>query len=302
MHYRRQLLTASPTDEENRLELIRLLAANGKTDEAIQNLADTIADRNATRTLRWTAIWLAPEIVRNDPSIWASVRHRVRSLNASDTEMNTALEALSLSSTGRVDEAVKLVAAVETNVPNEYLSSLHAILERNRSAADALNSFTRSLIAAREANVIRSFGFVEDEPLEQIVALYLKQNQLRAALKVAERVVVFQSKNSPAQGDETGKQPQLNSVESYQTLSERWEQRQRASRAKLLARLSIAAEQIRDLNRAVELERLRLVFVDTLVERNATQARLDHLQELQTSMGRVRKASLVVDQRLVGGD
>src|SRR6185503_12659093 len=174
-----------------------------------------------------------------------------------------------------VDEAVKLVAAVETNVPNEYLSSLRAILEKNRSAADALNSFTRSLIAVREASVIRSFGFVEDEPLEQIVALYLKQNQLRAALKVAERVVVFQSKNLPAQVDETGKRPQLNNLDSYQTLSERWEQRQRASRAKLLARLSIAAEQIGDLNRAVELERLRLVFVDTLVERNATQARLD---------------------------
>jgi hypothetical protein len=163
-----------------------------------------------------------------------------------------------------------------------------------------LNSFTRGLIAARETNVSRSFGFVEDEPLEQIVVLYLKQNQSRAALKVAERVAAFQTnKNSIAQPDQRGL-PQT--LQRYQTLRERMGHRQRSARANLLAMLSTAAEQIGDLTRAIELERLRLALVDTVSDRNATQARLDHLQELQVATGRVRKVSLVVDQRLVGGD
>jgi hypothetical protein len=255
------------------------------------------------RTLRWQAIWLTPEIVGNDSSLWLNVRDRVRSVNASDTEMNTALEALSLSSTGRVDEAVKLIAAAEPTLPNEYLTSLRAITERSASTADALNSFTRGLIAARETKVSMSFGFVQDEPLEQIVALYLKQNQGRAALKVAERVAAFQTnKNSTTQTDETGKRPLLGGFERYQTLRERTQNRQRASRANLLALLSIAAEQIGDLNRAVELEQLRLALVDTASDRKATVARLDHLQQLQAAPGRFRKVSLVVDQRLVGGD
>ena len=46
--------------------------------------------------------------------------------------------------------------------------------------------------------------------------------------------------------------------------------------------LSAAAEQVGDLNRAIELERLRLAFVDTVSERNATQARLDNLQQIRT--------------------
>ncbi|HJS22961.1 MAG TPA: tetratricopeptide repeat protein [Pyrinomonadaceae bacterium] len=294
INFRQQLLTASPIDEENRIELIRLLVANGKKDEAIQNLAATIADRNATRTLRWQAIWLTPEIAGKDGALWA----RVRALNTTDSEVNTALEALSLNAAGRVDEATKLIAAAEANMPTEYLSSLNAILEKS-SAANALNSFTRALIAAQEPAVSKSFGFAEDEPLEQIVALYLKQNQSRAALKVAERIAAFQADKNPEEGET---RLSLDTRDRYQTLRERAEQRKRTTNMNLLAMLSAAAEQLGDLNRAVELERLRLPLLNTVSERNATQARLDHLQQLQNTIARTRRVSLVVDQKLVASE
>ena len=305
INFRQQLLTTSPTNEENRIELIRLLAVSGKKDEAMQNLAATIADRDATRTLRWQAVWLTPEIVGNDPSIWVKVRDGVRALSANDTEMNTALESLSLGVAGRRDEAINLITATETSMPNQYLSSLHAILEKtNASAGDALTSFSKTLIAVREPSVSKSFGFVEDEPLEQIVVLYLKQNQTRAALKVAEAIPAFQSnKNAVSQMNEAGSdvQPSLG-VERYQTLRQRAERRKRTSHTNLLALLSSAAEQVGDLNRALEFERLRLASVNTLSERNATQARLDHLEQLQTAAARIRRVSLVVDQKLVASD
>jgi hypoxanthine-guanine phosphoribosyltransferase len=94
----------------------------------------------------------------------------------------------------------------------------------------------------------------------------------------------------------------LKTVARYQTLRQRAEQRKRATSANLLSLLSAAAEQVGDLNRAIELARLRLEFVDTSSERNATQARLDNLQELQSAAGRARKVSLVVDQRLVASE
>jgi hypothetical protein len=70
----------------------------------------------------------------------------------------------------------------------------------------------------------------------------------------------------------------------------------------LLAMLSAAAEQLGDLNRAVELEQLRLPLTSTLSERNATQGRLNHLQQLQSAVARTPRVSLVVDQRLVASD
>jgi tetratricopeptide (TPR) repeat protein len=193
--FRQQLLAASPGDEENRIELIRLLAASGKKDEALQSLTATIADRDASRTLRSQAIWLVPEIAGIDPS-------------------------------------------------------------------------TR----------------IEDDALEQVVAVYLKQNQPRAALKVAEKIAAFQPNNNP----ESGGQP---APGRYQTLRERARSRQLATHINLLSLLSAAAEQIGDLNRAVEFERLRLAL-----DKNATQARLDHLQELQRAY--TRKMLFVVDQKL----
>jgi hypothetical protein len=128
-----------------------------------------------------------------------------------------------------------------------------------------LSSFTRASIA-------------RNEPLEQIVSLYLKQNQPRAALKFAERVPAFQTNKNFSETEETGTSLHL-ALERYQTLRQRSEQRERTTHMNLLAMLSIAAEQIGDLNRAVELERLRLVLVTTLSERSATLARLDHLQQ-----------------------
>jgi hypothetical protein len=193
-----------------------------------------------------------------------------------------------------------LIAATEAVMPNEYLSSLQAILEKtNASAGDALNSFTRTLIAAREPIVAKSFGFVEDELLEQMIVLYLKQNQSRAALKIAERISAFRANNNSI---ETVIDPRflLETNGRYQTLRRRAEHRKRATHANLLAMLSAAAEQVGDLNRALEFERLRLASVNTPSERNATQARVDHLEQLQQT--RMPKLSLVVDQRLVSSE
>ncbi len=186
INYRQQLLTASPSDEENRIELIRLLAVSGKKDEAIKDLNAIMADRDATRKLRSQAVGLMPEIVGSGPATF------------------------------------------------------------------------------------------EDDVLEQTVAMYLKQNQPRAALKVAEQLAKIDI------------QP---SFERYQTLREREQNRKFATRIDLLTLLSAAAEQIGDLNRAVELEKQRLEL-----DKTATSLRLAHLEQLQNAV--TRKAFLIVDQKL----
>src|SRR6185436_4323176 len=91
LEFRQQLLVESPDDEQNQIELVRLLGANGKTDEAIQRLADIISNRTLTRTTRWQAVWLAPELAAKNPSLWSKLRDRVRSLSPNDSEMSLAL-------------------------------------------------------------------------------------------------------------------------------------------------------------------------------------------------------------------
>jgi len=279
LEFRQQLLVQSPDDEQNQIELVRLLSANGKTDDAIQQLASIIGNRMLTRNTRWQAVWLAPELVAQNSSLWARLRDRVHSLSPNDSEMSVALESLSLSS------------AAENDVPNAYLSSLRAIIEKRAgNNAESRNNFTRALVESRESAAWRSFAFLEDEPLEQLVALYLKESQPAAALKLAERVAAFQPNQNSAAQEITAR---------YQTLQQRAEERSRASHINLLELLSNAAEQIGDLNRAYELEQLRLALLIKQPDRDLAQARLNHLHELRTG-AQPQKLSLVIDQRLVG--
>jgi len=132
--YRQQLLSLSADDEENRIELVRLLAANNKSDDAIQNLAAIIGDRTATRKLRWQAVWLAPEIVGTKPERWTMLRERVRALATADNEMALAVEAQMLAATGQPDEGAKGVAGPAINDPNPHLLSLRALLEKKAAA------------------------------------------------------------------------------------------------------------------------------------------------------------------------
>jgi len=169
---------------------------------------------------------------------------------------------------------------------DEALQSLNATIA-DRDATRALRSQAVWLMPEIAGN---GPARVEDDALEQMVAVYLKQNQPRAALKVAEGIAALQPNNN----SETGTQPSLG---PYQTLRQRAQNQKLATHINLLALLSVAAEQTGDLNRAVEFERLRLGL-----DKNATQARLDHLQQLQTLAARTRKSSLVVDQRLIASE
>lgn len=292
--FRQQLLVESPDNEQNQLELVRLLGASGKLDDAIQNLADIIGNRTLTRTTRWQAVWLAPELAAQNSSLWTKLRDRVRTVSPNDSEMSVALEALSLTSAGQSGEAVKLLAGY--SAPNAHLTTLQAIIELKAGLnGESRNSFIRALIESQESGAWQSFAFLEDEPLEQIVALCLKDNQPAAALKVAERVAAFQpKKDASEQHDQT----EL-AAARYQTLDQRAEERRRASHVNLLELLSVAAEQLGDLTRAYELEQLRLALLIKQPDREVAQARLDHLRELKNG-AQPRKLSLVIDQRLVG--
>ena len=303
--YRQELSSVSPDDKENRIELVRLLAANRRTDEAINNLTMIISDRTTARNLRWQAVWLAPEITEQRPELWTSLRERVRTLNSTESEMAVALEALSLSSAGRTDEGIKLVVAAGSADPNPYLISFRAILEMKQGHdRDSLNSFTRALVAGRDLPAWQSLAFLEDEPLEQLIRLYLKQNQPRAAVKLAERVAALRPEaraDESGEGRQTGVEiagPRLE-LERYQTLRARTEVRKRTARAELLELLSEAAERMGDLDRASEMEKARLAILASSADRRTAHLRIDRLHELQRKAERQPRPSLVIDQKLV---
>jgi tetratricopeptide (TPR) repeat protein len=308
--YRRQLLAASPEEETNRIELARLLAGQKRYEEAVAHLAQIIGDRTATRRARWQAVRLAPEVVGARYDLWAVLTERVRAHNPGDDEM---LAALSMSDPARTGEFAKLVNPQEATNPNPYLIFFGALLEKRWQGGDALKGFLDTLVAGRDETIVEAFGFAEESPLRQIVRLYADKGQPRAALLAADLDPVLKNSKGTerdedvaADASDAGQKTQVDLHESaatggarYKTLRERAVERELQSRRELLGLLSTAAEQIGDIDRAVEFETARLKLLAPPAERQTAEARIRQLLARRQENSRRDTVAYSVDQRLI---
>jgi len=311
INYRRQLLAASPEDETNRIELARLLAEMKNYEEAVIQLAQIIGDRTATRSARWQAVWLAPEIIGARHELWAMLTERVRTLNASDDEM---LGALSASVPGRADESVKLIKTLEATNPNPYLNFFGALLESRRKSGDELAGFVRTLMAGKNETVVEAVGFAEESPLRQIIRFYALKGQPRAALLASELDPTLKGLEDTEEGEDADpdnngdaeqetqvdvRESTARGVARYRTLIERAVERELQSRRELLGLLSASAEQTGDLNRAIEFETARLKILSATAERQSGEARIRQLLSRLQDDSRRSAVAYSVDQNLI---
>ena len=307
--YREQMLSASPEDETNHIELVRLLSEKKNYEEAVNQLGQIIGDRRASRRVRWQAVSLSTEIIGVRDELWTKLKERVRAADPGDDEMLSALDALSLSSTGRSEEAIKLIDRMKAANPNPYLSFFGALLEKRGQSADTQDAFIRTLVAQRDAQLTEAFLF-EDSPLRQIIRFYAVKSQPRAALRSSELDPALKESGDDTERDENadsgGEDVQVEAGASvvkagprYQTLRELKAEREIASRIELLELLSGAAEQIGDLSRAAQFEKVRLKLLPTGAERQSAEARLGQLLLRQRDNSRRVVVAYSVDQNLI---
>ncbi|MGH9831428.1 MAG: hypothetical protein ACRD9Y_00350, partial [Blastocatellia bacterium] len=298
IEYRRRLSALAPEDGANRLELARVLAANGKTDDSMSQLASLISDRRSLRQIRWTAAWIAPEIVKQEK--WQSFEQQARA--GKDQEMIVAIEAQSLSSRGQSNEAIKRLSdAVATN-PGAQLKLLRAFLQKNAGQErEALQSLLDSMIACGDAWIAAPFAATEDEQRWQIVRLYAKQNRHRAALKLAgvdERLKRQSSASPPPTGDDEAARAEK-AKPRFTTLIARSNQRRSQSQIEMLALLSVSAEQTSDFDKAIEFENARLSLSPDVAERRKAESRIEQLKLKLKERARKPALSLEINEQMV---
>src|SRR5262249_44016939 len=124
---RSRLSALQPDEIANSLELARALAAGGKSDEAMNQLALLISDRRVARQIRWTAVWIAPEVVRQEG--WSSFDQKIRAIK--DREMAAAVEAQSMLSRARPDDAIKRLDGAVMSGPGAQLKLFRALSQKN---------------------------------------------------------------------------------------------------------------------------------------------------------------------------
>ncbi|MEP7343483.1 MAG: tetratricopeptide repeat protein [Acidobacteriota bacterium] len=296
IEYRGRLLEMSPDDSGARVELARTLAANKQESEAAKLLATVIADRRASRQQRWTAAWIAPEVVGQRGDVWQSLSQPVRDAGK-DQEMVVALEALATAQRGQTKDAAKSVGEAAVSIPSNQLKLLQAVLlKRGDWEREALQSFASSLTPVSDSTAMAAFSSGEDELRWQLVRLYAKQNQPRASLKLAE--ADERLRGSSAYSGEQMDQPPV-APPRLLTLAAQSAERQRQSRFELLALLSTAAEQTGEFDKAADFERGRLVLLSAPDERQKAEARIEQLKAKQKEKANRKSIPLMVDERLL---
>lgn len=186
VEWRRELQRVAPEDEANRIELARVLAAQGNLNEATAQLAALIGDRNATRDARWRALRHAPDVTGGRAELWTALVEQVGASNPSDDEMLAALKARELASVGRAEDALRLLAPVAERNPNPHLKFFQAVLAADAGQdALALRYFAAARSGDTRASLRAPSADGDDGPQRRLIRLYLKQGRARAALRLA---------------------------------------------------------------------------------------------------------------------
>jgi tetratricopeptide (TPR) repeat protein/Flp pilus assembly protein TadD len=292
VEYRQRLSARSPEDNANRLELARLLATSGKNDDAMSLLASLISNRRVSRRTRWESAWIAPELIKSDE--WRQFEQRVRTSAGKDPEMVVAAEAQSLLSRGQSDIAIKRLDEAVSVIPAPQLKLFRAFSLKNAGRErEALQSLLDSMIALGDASTSAPFSATEDEQRWQIVRLYAKQSLDRAALKLAgadERLRGQTVMNLLQDGEDA----QIDKAKArFSSLSARSNMRQSRSQIEMLALLSISAERIGELEKAIEFEIARRNLARGAAERRESESRVKQLRAKQKE--RNRRPSLSIE-------
>jgi Tfp pilus assembly protein PilF len=298
IEYRRRLSALSPEENVNRLELALALAASGKTGEATNQLVSLISDRRVARRIRWTAVWIAPEIVKSAGGSegWAALDEQIRAIK--DQEMVAALEAQSMLNRGQADNGLKRLDDALTSVPSAQLKLFRALSQKNTGLeSEALRSLLDSMIALGDAWVAAPFSASEDDQRWQVIRLYAKQGGARAALKLA-------GADEWLKGHATAREPyrpladpsneRIGGAKTrFMSLSERSSRRLFQSQLDLLGLLSSSAEQIGELEKAIDFETSRMNMSLNSAERRKSESRVEQLKTKQKE--RKRKAPLSIE-------
>ena len=290
IEYRRRLLALSPDEGANSLELARALAVGGKNDEAMNQLASLISDRRVPRQIRWTAVWIAPEVVKQEG--WSLFDQQIRAVK--DQEMVAAVEAQSMLSRGRPDDAIKRLGDAVASGPSAQLKLFRALSQKNAGReSEALQSLLDSMIGFGDAWIAAPFDATEDEPRWQVVRLCAKQGRPREALRLA-------GADGRLKGQSAAIQSAFVDVERIDkaktrliSLSERSSRRRSQSQLDLLGLLSISAEQVGDLDKAIEFETARLNISPDSAERRKSESRVEQLKAKRKA--RWRKPALSIE-------
>jgi tetratricopeptide (TPR) repeat protein len=198
---------------------------------------------------------------------------------------------------GQSDNALKRLDDAVAVIPSAQLKLFRALSQKNAGReSDALRSLLDSMIGFGDTWISSPFNSTEDEQRWQVIRLHAKQGQHRAALKLAAADEWLKGK-SPVREDywrpvEANSERVDAAKTRFISLSERSSRRLFQSQLDLLGLLSTSAEQIGELEKAIDFETARLNISPDSAERRKSESRIEQLRAKQKERKRKTPPSI----------
>ena len=165
--YRQMILEIAPEDVNNKIELAKLFVKNGSETEAVKLIASIVNDRKSLKNDRWRAVWSAREIIANK-------RNLLNEIADADGEIKNAIEILANNS-----------IEIKTENPGAQFWFFIGVTAKSfQQNAFAISAFEQSLINEKDAETEKLFA--AESVLQQLIEIYIAENQPNFALKLAE--------------------------------------------------------------------------------------------------------------------
>jgi len=300
--FRQSLSAVRPGDYTNRIELARLLAAAGRSEEAAAQLSSVVADRLAPRAARWQAVWVAPEVTGGKRELWDLLLKGLGEEGAADGEMSAALKARELWAAGRTGEAADLAERAAAGGSNPLLDFFRGLLEAERgNSRAARRSFAAAFRTRAAGDISAAFGAGEESASWKLIRLHMAEGRPHAALKLASLDPSLGESRGQAEEegkgfDSAGAAAGAPAGTRHRTLKEMADQRREGALTELLGLLSAAAEGASDFDRAIEFENARGGRLTDAGERAASIERVALLERMRGEAERARRSPLVIDR------
>ncbi len=186
IEFREQIARANPDDAVNTLELARVVAASGRSVDAVDRLVAQIAERATPNTVRVQAVEVLGALVRADRSLASRAVSTVDQRGRGDAAVILTRAAIS-EANGNREESRSLLAGLNAGPLGAVAQmKLGLLAVDGRRDAEAVTSFERALSLDADGAVTNAIAFRGSGPRTQLITLYGKGGRDLAAVRLAE--------------------------------------------------------------------------------------------------------------------
>jgi predicted Zn-dependent protease len=307
--FREQIARANPDDATNKLELVRLIATDGRNAVAMDRAIALLTERTTPNSVKAQLAEVVGEIAKRDRTAAEKIQTLFQGTGLQDSAGALLADAAFAESTGNLERAQAQLSKVKGPLESIAQAKLGLINRNGNKDAEAAKNFERAIYLDPDEMLTDAIAFRLSSSRVQLINLYSKLHRDHAAIRLTEGEPDMKSPLSAAarqalnsSGETTEKattavfEPSLeitaSKITGLKTYAELNQAASASAQSDLIFALAESSARLGRLDRAIALERLRASVTKRVEEKTAIEKRIESF--VATKLAREKNAAALL--------